>query len=60
MDRQTERLQIKFEENPWRALAVLQHASVVRDAVLVCTKRLGTRGDVCCWNYMDEVLVRDE
>ena len=57
---QRERFQIELEEDAGRGLAVLEHALVVCDRVLVGAHRVRARRDVRRRDDCEEVLVRRE
>jgi hypothetical protein len=53
-------LHVEFEENSGCSLVMNDFTSVVRDAVLVGTKRPRTSGFVRGWHHGDEILVNWE
>jgi hypothetical protein len=57
---QSHGLQIKFEENTRDASIMIEQASIVSDAILVCMERGGARCDIGAWNDVEEVLVCHE
>lgn len=60
VDVKSEGLHVEFEENSGCALIVDDFAVVVRDAVLVGTKRPRTSGVVGGWDHGDEILINWE
>ena len=60
MNCDTHRIQIELEENSRGSLTMLERASVMGDAILICLKRTTTRSDIGCWNNMKVVLERSE
>ncbi len=60
MDGYSERIQIEFEEYSRSSDVMLQHTSIMSDAVLVRVQRGSSRGNVRRWNNVQKVLVCDE
>ena len=50
--RQAHRVKIELEENARNATAMLEHARVVGDTVLVRMEWIRTWSNVCCWYHI--------
>lgn len=53
-------IELKLEEDSWRAPAMVDLPSVMGDTILVRTQRPASGWDVCCRDDVKEVLISDE